>query len=53
VADVGHDLLMRSQQNNNDYDSRQTSVAAGGSFTFGTMVCSPNACGRLKMVEIQ
>jgi filamentous hemagglutinin len=37
VADVGHDLLMRSQQNNNDYDSRQTSVAAGGSFTFGTM----------------
>mgnify|MGYP001236415927 CR=1 FL=1 len=37
VADVGHDLLMRSQQNNNDYDSKQTSVAAGGSFTFGTM----------------
>ena len=37
MADVGHDLLMRSQQNNNDYDSRQTSVAAGGSFTFGTM----------------
>ncbi|WP_447776347.1 hemagglutinin repeat-containing protein, partial [Enterobacter asburiae] len=37
VADVGHDLLMRSQQNNSDYDSKQTSVAAGGSFTFGTM----------------
>lgn len=37
VADVGHDLLMRSQQDTNDYDSRQTSVAAGGSFTFGTM----------------
>ncbi|MGO3908936.1 hemagglutinin repeat-containing protein [Huaxiibacter chinensis] len=37
VADVGHDLLMGSQQNNNDYDSKQTSVAAGGSFTFGTM----------------
>lgn len=28
---------MRSQQNNSDYDSKQTSVAAGGSFTFGTM----------------
>ncbi|MGY6228826.1 hemagglutinin repeat-containing protein [Enterobacter asburiae] len=37
VADVGHDLLMRSQQNNSDYDSKQSSVAAGGSFTFGTM----------------
>lgn len=37
VADVGHDLLMRSQQNNSDYDSKQTSVAAVGSFTFGTM----------------
>ncbi|WP_072223038.1 hemagglutinin repeat-containing protein, partial [Enterobacter asburiae] len=37
VADVGHDLLMRSQQNNSDYNSKQTSVAAGGSFTFGTM----------------
>lgn len=37
VADVGHDLLMGSQQNNNDYDSRQSSVAAGGSVTFGTM----------------
>ncbi len=37
VADVGHDLLMRSQQDNNDYDSKQTSVAGGGSFTFGSM----------------
>ncbi|ELJ5795515.1 MULTISPECIES: contact-dependent inhibition toxin CdiA [Enterobacter cloacae complex] len=37
VADVGHDLLMRSQQDKSDYDSKQTSVAAGGSFTFGTM----------------
>jgi len=37
VADVGHDLLMRSQQDSNDYDSKQTSVAAGGSFTFGSM----------------
>ncbi|MGU3525354.1 hemagglutinin repeat-containing protein [Enterobacteriaceae bacterium C23F] len=37
VADVGHDLLMRSQQDNNDYDSKQTSVAGGASFTFGSM----------------
>uniref|UniRef100_UPI00390821B3 hemagglutinin repeat-containing protein n=1 Tax=Lelliottia wanjuensis TaxID=3050585 RepID=UPI00390821B3 len=37
VADVGHDLLMSSQQDTNKYDSKQTSVAAGGSFTFGTM----------------
>lgn len=28
---------MRSQQDNNDYDSKQTSVAGGGSFTFGSM----------------
>ena len=40
VADVGHDLLMRSQQDNNDYDSKQTSVAASGSFTFGSMTGS-------------
>ena len=37
VADVGHDLLMSSQQDTNKYDSKQTSVAAGGSFTFGSM----------------
>jgi filamentous hemagglutinin len=37
IADVGHDLLMSSQQNNNDYDSKQTSVAGGGSFSFGLM----------------
>ncbi|MCT4703218.1 hemagglutinin repeat-containing protein, partial [Enterobacteriaceae bacterium H20N1] len=40
VADVGHDLLMRSQQDTNKYDSKQTSVAAGGSFTFGSMTGS-------------
>ncbi|HFZ1005045.1 TPA: hemagglutinin repeat-containing protein [Klebsiella aerogenes] len=40
VADVGHDLLMRSQQDSNKYDSKQTSVAAGGSFTFGSMTGS-------------
>ncbi|WP_456298722.1 hemagglutinin repeat-containing protein [Dryocola clanedunensis] len=40
IADVGRDLLMSSQQDNNDYDSKQTSVAAGGSFTFGSMTGS-------------
>lgn len=40
VADVGHDLLMSSQQDSNKYDSRQNSVAAGGSFTFGSMTGS-------------
>lgn len=37
AADIGRDLLIGSQQNNNDYDSKQSSVAAGGSFTFGSM----------------
>ncbi|MCR1577097.1 MAG: hemagglutinin repeat-containing protein [Klebsiella aerogenes] len=40
VANVGHDLLMSSQQDNNKYDSKQSSVAAGGSFTFGSMTGS-------------
>ncbi|MEX0526216.1 hemagglutinin repeat-containing protein [Raoultella terrigena] len=40
VADVGHDLLMSSQQDANKYDSKQSSVAAGGSFTFGSMTGS-------------
>ncbi|UCZ75072.1 hemagglutinin repeat-containing protein [Dickeya zeae] len=40
VADVGGDLLLASQQDNNRYDSRQTSVSAGGSFTFGSMTGS-------------
>ena len=34
IADVGHDLLISSQQDTSKYDSKQTSVAAGGSFTF-------------------
>lgn len=37
MADIGRDLLISSQQDNNNYDSKQTSVAAGGSFTFGSM----------------
>lgn len=40
VADVGHDLLMGSQQDSNKYDSKQNSVATGGSFTFGSMTGS-------------
>lgn len=40
VADIGRDFLMRSQQDSNDYKSKQTSVAAGGSFTFGSMTGS-------------
>ncbi|WJV68860.1 hemagglutinin repeat-containing protein [Pectobacteriaceae bacterium CE70] len=35
-ANVGGDLLVRSQQDSNQYDSKQTTVAAGGSFTFGS-----------------
>ncbi|HAG7663384.1 TPA: filamentous hemagglutinin N-terminal domain-containing protein [Escherichia coli] len=40
IADVGHDLLISSQQGTSKYDSKQTSVAAGGSFTFGSMTGS-------------
>ncbi|EFO1188090.1 filamentous hemagglutinin N-terminal domain-containing protein, partial [Escherichia coli] len=40
IADVGHDLLISSQQDSNKYDSKQNSVAAGGSFTFGSMTGS-------------
>ncbi|WXM93201.1 hemagglutinin repeat-containing protein [Escherichia coli] len=29
IADVGHDLLISSQQDTSKYDSKQTSVAAG------------------------
>lgn len=40
VADIGRDLWLSSQQDSNDYNSKQTSVAAGGSFTFGSMTGS-------------
>ncbi|WP_235134388.1 hemagglutinin repeat-containing protein [Lelliottia amnigena] len=40
VADIGRDLWMSSQQDSNDFKSKQTSVAAGGSFTFGSMTGS-------------
>lgn len=39
-ANVGGDLLVQSQQDSNQYDSKQTTVAAGGSFTFGSMTGS-------------
>ncbi|WP_147197561.1 hemagglutinin repeat-containing protein [Pantoea sp. CCBC3-3-1] len=37
VADVGRNLTLSSMQDSNSYDSKQTSVSAGGSFTFGSM----------------
>ncbi len=40
VADVGRDLWLISQQDSNVYDSKQNSLAAGGSFTFGSMTGS-------------
>ena len=40
VADIGRDLWLSSQQDSNDYNAKQTSVAAGGSFTFGSMTGS-------------
>ncbi|WP_315710631.1 hemagglutinin repeat-containing protein [Brenneria uluponensis] len=39
-ANVGGDLLVQSQQDSNQYDSKQTNVAAGGSFTIGSMTGS-------------
>ncbi|MEH0887030.1 hemagglutinin repeat-containing protein [Enterobacter sp. UNJFSC 003] len=40
VAGIGRDLWMSSQQDSNDYKSTQNSMAAGGSFTFGSMTGS-------------
>ncbi|EIU0645363.1 contact-dependent inhibition effector tRNA nuclease [Escherichia coli] len=37
IADVGNNLTISSLQDSDRYDSRQNSVAAGGSFTFGSM----------------
>ncbi|AJJ61732.1 hemagglutinin repeat-containing protein [Yersinia aldovae] len=39
-VDVGRDLTLQSEQDRNNYDSKQTSVSASGSFTFGTMTGS-------------
>ena len=40
TADIGRDLTISSLQDSDNYDSKQTSVSAGGSFTFGTMTGS-------------
>ncbi|WP_435951791.1 hemagglutinin repeat-containing protein [Dryocola sp. BD626] len=40
VADVGGDLTISSLQDSDRYDSKQTGVSGGGSFTFGTMTGS-------------
>ncbi|HHZ4529126.1 TPA: hemagglutinin repeat-containing protein, partial [Escherichia coli] len=37
TADVGNNLTISILQDSDRYDSRQNSVAAGGSFTFGSM----------------
>ncbi|WP_447737424.1 two-partner secretion domain-containing protein [Aeromonas veronii] len=39
-ADIGRNLTLTSQQDNDHYQSKQSSVAAGGSFTFGSMTGS-------------
>lgn len=40
TADVGNNLTISSLQDSDRYDSKQNSVAAGGSFTFGSMTGS-------------
>lgn len=37
VADIGRDLTMSSLQDTDKYDSKQTSISGGASFTFGSM----------------
>ncbi len=39
-ADIGRNLTLTSQQDSDHYQSKQSSIAAGGSFTFGTMTGS-------------
>ncbi len=39
-ADIGRDLTITSLQDSDNYDSKQTSFGAGGSFTFGSMTGS-------------
>ncbi|EKM0374296.1 hemagglutinin repeat-containing protein, partial [Cronobacter turicensis] len=40
TADIGRNLTITSLQDSNHYDSKQSSVSAGGSFTFGSMTGS-------------
>jgi filamentous hemagglutinin len=42
VADVGNNLTLTSLQDIDNYQSKQTSVSGGFSFTFGTMTGSAN-----------
>ena len=37
VADIGRNLTLSSQQDTDRYDSKQTNVSGGASFTFGSM----------------
>ncbi|HHQ4555172.1 TPA: hemagglutinin repeat-containing protein [Aeromonas veronii] len=39
-ADIGRNLTLTSQQDSDQYQSKQSSIAAGGSFTFGSMTGS-------------
>ncbi|WP_231942975.1 hemagglutinin repeat-containing protein [Kosakonia sacchari] len=40
TADIGRNLTVTSLQDSNNYDSKQSSISAGGSFTFGSMTGS-------------
>jgi len=40
TADIGRNLTLTSQQDNDHYQSKQSSIAAGGSFTIGSMTGS-------------
>ncbi len=40
TADIGRNLTVTSLQDSNNYDSKQSSVSAGGSFTFSSMTGS-------------
>ncbi|MCW6034167.1 hemagglutinin repeat-containing protein [Pantoea sp. JK] len=40
TADIGRDLTIASLQDSDNYDSKQVSFGAGGSFTFGSMTGS-------------
>ncbi|WP_238157656.1 hemagglutinin repeat-containing protein [Aeromonas salmonicida] len=40
TAEIGRNLTLTSQQDNDHYQSQQSSISAGGSFTFGSMTAS-------------
>ncbi|WP_445206857.1 hemagglutinin repeat-containing protein [Aeromonas sp. MR7] len=39
-TDIDRSLPLTSQQDNDHYQSQQSSISAGGSFTFGSMTAS-------------